>query len=142
MARNAGMWIDHREARVVFLSDAGEEEVKRLESGVEKHVRSTGGHRSTTPSGSQGVAAGDVQEGKFTEHLHKYYKSVIELLRDADAIVVFGPGEAKGEFQKQIKSKEFQRRVIGVETADKMTERQLVAKVRQYFQKNRSSARS
>ncbi len=134
MAINAGMWIDHREAQIVFISDSGEEEVKILKSNVEKHVRSTGGSRSSAPYGRQDVAAGDVQERRFYEHLNAYYEEVIELLRDAESILVFGPGEAKGEFQKQIKSKASRERIVGVEAADKMTEPQLVAKVRKYFQ--------
>ncbi len=133
MALNAGLWIDHREAHLVFISDSGDAEVKCLESGVEKHVRSTGGSRSSTPYGPQDVAAGDTQQRRFTEHLNTYYQAVIESLRDADSIFILGPGEAKGEFQKQIKNKAFRQRIVGVETADKLTQRQLVAKVRKYF---------
>lgn len=133
MALNAGLWIDHREARIVFIPDSGEAELKRLESNVEKHVRSTGGSRSSTPYGPQDVAAGDIQERRFDNQLKAYYKEVIEFLRDADAIFLFGPGAAKIEFQKQIKSKTFRERIVDVETTDKMTDNQLVAKVRKYF---------
>ena len=66
MARNVGIWIDHRVARVVFVSDSSDDTVKEVESGVERHVRSTGGYRTSTPSGKEDAAAGDVQEGKFT----------------------------------------------------------------------------
>lgn len=135
MAKNAGLWIDHRKAVIVFISDSGEE-LKRIESNVEKHVRSTGGSRSSTPYGPQDVAAGDVQERKLAQHLNAYYKQVIECLRDSTSILVLGPGEAKGEFQKQIKSKELRQRIVAVETADKMTDPQLKAKVRQYFHAN------
>jgi stalled ribosome rescue protein Dom34 len=137
MTLKAGLWIDHREARVVFISDSGEEHVRRVESNVEKHVRAAGGSRSSTPYGPQDVAAGDVQERKLTHHLNAYYEEVIELLRDANAIFVFGPGEAKGEFQKQIKSKAVRQRIAAVETVDKMTERQIVAKVREFFGANK-----
>ena len=132
MTINAGLWIDHRKAAIVFLTAAGEE-FKTVESGVEKHVRSTGGSRSSAPNGPQDVAAGDVQERRFTQHLNRYYQEVIESLSGADAIFLMGPGEAKGEFQKRIKSKEFGRRIVGVETVDKMTDRQIAAKIREHF---------
>jgi hypothetical protein len=49
-------------------------------------------------------------------------------------VLIFGPGEAKLELENEIrKSKELARKLVGVETADKMTERQIAAKVRRYF---------
>jgi hypothetical protein len=48
--------------------------------------------------------------------------------------LIFGPGEAKGELKKRLESKGLGGRIVGVETTDKMTERQIAAKVRAYFQ--------
>ena len=45
MKRAAGLWIDHRKAVVVFISDDGEES-KEIESDMEKHTRFSGGSRS------------------------------------------------------------------------------------------------
>jgi hypothetical protein len=58
---------------------------------------------------------------------------VISHIREAEAILVFGPGEAKGELEKRLESKGLGRRVVGVEAIDKMTDRQIAAKVRQRF---------
>ena len=45
-----------------------------------------------------------------------------------------GPGEAKVEFEKAImKYKSLQNRVLKVETADKMTENQMVAYVKRFY---------
>jgi hypothetical protein len=52
-----------------------------------------------------------------------------------DAILIFGPGEAKGELEKRLASKRLGAKVVGVETADKMTDHQIEAKVRQHYQK-------
>jgi hypothetical protein len=41
MKRQAGLWIDHSETFIVFIGDDGEE-TRRLESGMEKHVRFSG----------------------------------------------------------------------------------------------------
>ncbi len=53
----------------------------------------------------------------------------------ADAIFILGPGEAKGELEKRLASKGMGARVVGVESADKMTDHQVAARVRQHFEK-------
>jgi hypothetical protein len=68
-----------------------------------------------------------------------FYNDVIACVRDAEAILVVGPGEAKGEFTKILKSKKLRGRIDELETTDKMTDRQLAAKVDLHFAKNTSS---
>lgn len=128
MTKRVGLWIDHRETVLVTLTD-GEEATKRMESGMEKHTRFSGGSRSEQGGGE------DQQDRRFTGHLNSYYDEVIESLRDAESILIFGPGEAKGELEKRLLSQGLGGRVVGIETVDKMTERQIAAKVRQYFLK-------
>jgi len=128
MKRQAGVWIDHREAFIVFVGDDGEE-TKRLKSNMEKHVRFSGGNRSEEGS------ADDQRDRQFARHLNKYYDGVISYIRDAESILLFGPGEAKGELEKRLATKGLSGRIIGIETVDKMTPGQIAAKVRLRFQK-------
>jgi hypothetical protein len=71
---------------------------------------------------------------RFHDHLQKYYQQVISAVSGAERLLVFGNGQAKYEFEKQLKRS--RRRVprMRIETADKMTERQIAAKVRKYFE--------
>ena len=126
MKEQAGLWIDHREAVVVFVRD-DTEETKRIESGIEKHVRFSGGNQPEDGS------ADDQRDRRFSTHLTRYYDEVISSIRDAQSILLFGPGEAKGELKKRLATKGLGDRVVGMETTDKMTDRQVVAKVRQHF---------
>jgi hypothetical protein len=127
MKRQAGLWIDHREAVLVFPVSSGEE-MKRIESGMEKDVRFSGGNRP-----ENGVAE-DRRDAQFKTHLNVYYDEVISHLRNAESILLFGPGEAKGEFEKRLAMKVGPvGRVVVVEAADKMTEPQIAKKVREYF---------
>jgi len=126
MKRQAGLWIDHREAVAVLMGATGEE-TRRIESGMEKHVRFSGGNRP-----GDGLAE-DERDRQFASHLTRYYDDVISNLHDAESILVFGPGEAKGELAKRLTAKGLGARIVGVETADKMTTPQIVARVRQYF---------
>ena len=128
MKRQVGLWIDHRETLIVFIGDDGEE-TRRIESGMEKHVRFSGGNRSEEGS------ADDQRDRQFAGHLNRYYDEVITNIRDAESILLFGPGEAKGELEKRLAIKGLGGRIVGIETVDKMTDRQIAAKVREHFRK-------
>ncbi len=134
MRTRVGLWIDHKKAVVVALTDQGE--VTRLIiSKVEKQLGRSGGVRSTTPHESQQAPADDSRERKFRGRLNIYYDAVIACLRDAEVILIFGPGEAKGELKKRLERDKRGGRIVGIETIDKMTDRQITAKVRQHFSK-------
>jgi hypothetical protein len=132
MKTTKGLWIDHRKAVIVTVTDKGEK-VKELISHVEKQSSRLEGVRSTTPYPAQLVPADDSQQRDLTGHLDKYYDEVISHLRDAELILIFGPGEAKGELAKRIESSNLGGRIAGIETVDKMTDRQIAAKVRAYL---------
>ena len=133
VAGKIGVWIDHRKAILVSLNN-GIEVVHEIESEAEKHVRDAGGSGSGSSHGSQDVVAGDKRDRKLLNHLNSYYDQVIQQFEHADGIVILGPGEAKGELNKRITSKEMRKHILLVETADKLTNPQLVAKIRACFQ--------
>jgi hypothetical protein len=127
MKKEIGLWIDHRKAVVVIVSESGEE-VREITSHMEKHVRFASGD-------SEDGSTEDVRDRQFENHLNSYYDTVITVIRDGNTIQIFGPGEAKGELKKRLESKELGGRIVRVETVDKMTDRQIAAKVREYFHK-------
>jgi hypothetical protein len=132
MKKEVGLWMDHRKAVIVVVTDKGEE-IKLIISKVEKQLRRSGGSPLKGPHESLQVPADDSREREFTGHLNIFYDAVIACIHDAEAILIFGPGEAKGELKKRLESKELSGRIIGIETVDKMTDRQIAAKVRQRF---------
>ncbi len=126
MKNDVGLWIDHRKTVLVFVTDEGEE-TREISSEMEKHVRFASGS-------SQDGSAEDMRDRQFGNHLSKYYDEVVSSIRDADSVLILGPGEAKGELEKRLKRTEHRGRIVGIETADKMTARQIAARVRQHFQ--------
>jgi hypothetical protein len=64
-------------------------------------------------------------------NLANYYDEVIACIGDAETILIFGPGEAKGELKKRMERDKIGIRIVAMETADKMTQPQIVAKVKQ-----------
>lgn len=121
MKKEVGLWIDHRKAVIVTIKD-GKEEIKTLKSNMEKHVRFT----------AEDGRGEDVRDRQFENHLNSFYHEVITHIRDATSIQIFGPGEAKGELEKRVERAGLKTPII-VEAADKMTDGQISAKVREHF---------
>jgi hypothetical protein len=134
MKTKVGLWIDHRKAIIVAVSDKGEE-IGLIVSRVEKQLQRSGDSPLKGRYESLKVPADDSRQRMLTGHLNIYYEAVIAGLRDAESILIFGPGEAKNELKKRLKKSKLGERIIGVETVDKMTDRQIAKKVRQYFAK-------
>jgi hypothetical protein len=132
MKTTKGVWIDHRKAVIVTVIGK-KVEIKEILSHVEKQPGRIEGARSTMPYEAQLVQADDSQQRGLTGHLDKYYEEVISHLRDAEEILIFGPGEAKGELAKRIHRDNLSERIARIETADKMTVPQIAAEVRTYL---------
>lgn len=133
MKKQAGLWIDHRMAVIVIVTEAGED-IRKIESGMGRHVRYRGASTTKSPYSTQYQQGDDQLDNKFTEQLNKFYDEVIAHICAAEAVLIFGPGEAKGELEKRLKDKGFRGHVPPVEIVDKMTDRQISAKVREHFQ--------
>ena len=134
METTAGLWIDHRRAVIVIISTEGEETLE-IKSNVEKQPGRFAGVRSTTAYEAQQVPADDSHEREFTGHLNQFYAAVIAAIRSAESIYIFGPGEAKGELKKRLEHAKLGGHIVAMDTTDKMTDRQIAAKVREYSQK-------
>jgi len=104
-----------------------------IESAVDKQLRPNGGLRSTTSYGPQDAPPDDLRERARVGHLNAYFDRVISCIRDAESILVFGPGEAKSELRKRMDGNPLRGHVVGVETVDKMTDRQIADRVRRSF---------
>ncbi len=132
MRTKVGLWIDHRKAIIVAVTDKGEE-IRLIISKVERQLRRSGDSPLKGAYDEKQVPARDSRQRTFTAHLNIYYDAIIACIRDAESILIFGPGEAKGELKKRLKKDNSDGRIVGVETVDKMTDHQVAAKVRQRF---------
>ena len=140
MTGNAGVWIDHRKAVVVTLGPSGEK-ITTIASKVEKHPERGGDSPMKGSYESLQVPADDSRQHALTGELNIYYDAVIASLRESQFLLLFGPGEAKGELKKRLDKAKLGARVATVETADKMTDREIAAKVRDYFREHLPSLR-
>ena len=137
MAINVGVWIDHHKAVVVRITDQAVA-TKQIGSDLNGSEKSADRARSPNSYRPNDFVAENKLQRKLAVHLNKYYDEVIGCIHDADAILILGPGEAKLEFKKRIEGKKLKLRIAELEAADKRTDRQIVADVRQYFAKQRT----
>jgi len=134
MTTKVGLWIDHRKAIVVAVTEKGAA-TARITSKVEKQLRRSGDSPLKGPYDPQQVPADDSRLRAMTGQLNTYYDAVIAAVRAAESILIFGPGEAKGELKERLEKHHLAGRIVGFETVDKMTDRQIAAKVRRHFLK-------
>jgi hypothetical protein len=132
MKKEVGLWIDHRKAVIVTIENEVEV-IREIRSNIEKHVRFSSSPHSKAPRNPLGSTGEDVRDRQFGDHLGRYYDGVISFIRNADSIWIFGPGEAKVELENRLKHGELGEHIVGVEAVDKMTNKQIAAKVRDHF---------
>ncbi len=132
MPRNVGLWIDHKNA-VIVSKDGQGEIVRKVESGAQHHEY-RGPTRPKSTYSAQYSTGDDQLDKQYLLQLNKYYDQVIAQLRDTANVLIFGPGEAKVELKNRLAGNKGISPRIQIETADRMTERQIVARVRKYFE--------
>ncbi len=104
---HVGICIDHKEAMIVTLVD-GRPVIEIVRSNAEKRRH----HRPLT-----------------------YYEMVIEAMGDEGHLYIFGPDQSKDELAAEVeKIRHHHYHIDAVEAADQLTENQLVAKVKNYFE--------
>ena len=132
--KKTGVWMDKKQAYLVTV-EQGKTATMTLESDLEFY-NPRGGSRSKTRWGPQQV----VHDSKYSEREHHqlraYFDDLAKALNKADAIVLYGPAGTNVQFKKRLDSEypEMATRVRDVLTADSMTEGQMQALIRDYFE--------
>jgi hypothetical protein len=116
---HAIVWIDHRNAKVIFFNALEDSETSVRADEPATHIHTKAGSASGT-------------------HLHgdkSHFDAVARDLAPALYFVVVGPSAAKEEFAAYLGDNhpELAKRLIGVEPLDKESDRQLLAFARRYF---------
>lgn len=129
-----GVWIDHREATLFWADKAGEVESQHLKSDYQE----TAEPLERAMPGAPGMAGPAVPhsrvEWRRKEQLKKYFKKLAAMLDDAEQIYLFGHGMAKKQFADYLREHKLRAgRVRGVESFDRMTRPQMVARVKKFF---------
>jgi hypothetical protein len=118
-AHQSVVWLDHQQARV-FGVDAEKlqaETVAAPQHHVHRHAKGAGDAHQHPQDGIQ------------------FFGQIAGLLQGADQVLVVGPATAKLHFLRFLAKQDhaLEAKVVGVETVDHPTDRQLVAHARHYF---------
>lgn len=124
MNDHVGIWIDHKRA-VIVTASAGHAATEIVESEVGAHPRY---------SGQQNAGGEKKYEERHGQHLDRYYDEVIGHIAERDRLLIFGPGEAKLELKARLgRSQADAECTVDIEPTDKLTNPQIVAKVKEHF---------
>ncbi|WP_372975504.1 hypothetical protein [Muriicola sp.] len=131
--KKVGIWMDKEKAHVITL-EGEKESFKTVVSDLEFY-NVKGGSRSKTRWGPQQV----VQDSRYLERekhqLREYFNKLADSVKKADVISVFGPAEVKDKFAKEMSEKypDIDTKIRAIETADSMTDNQIVELVKEHF---------
>jgi hypothetical protein len=124
MGQLVGVWIDHKKAVIVSIAE-GQVTTRTLESDVGAHPHY---------SGSQEGGGEKKYEKRHNQDLDRYYDDVIGQLGEPDALLLFGPGEAKLQLKERLgRPGVSSGSIVAVESTDKLTDPQIVAKVKAHY---------
>ncbi len=127
-----GIWLDFRTANIITLKETGADN-KIIQSNVDTSKPKGGSSSSLRWGSTDTISEKHYLERRKNEE-KAYYEEIMDAVKEADELFVFGPAEAKNGLLKAIKSnKNFKPVVKGIEAADSMTENQKIAKVRTFF---------
>jgi hypothetical protein len=129
-----GIWLDHREAYLIWLDENGEADVQHAEADYpeegQKADRAIGGR-----AGAYGAVAPHAHlEEKQHREAKRFHDKLFRAVRTAERVYIFGPGKAREELAKRLREhKDFTGHIRAVESAEKMTHAQMAARVRSFF---------
>lgn len=125
MDRKVGLWIDRNKAVIVSIADNTEAR-RIITSDMEHYVL-----YSTVVPGDGAPEV--VRDRRFWNHLGEYYTKIVEHIRDAAEIQIFGPAGAKFELQKHLEDAGLDGHIVSMEEIGRMTDFQIGTKVQERF---------
>lgn len=134
LQKPAGIWLDSRDAFIVYL-DNGSENTLRLHSDIDES-HPVGGSGPSTPYGAQEAVSETKYLNRRQQQEKQYYQSILEQLSSRDGIYIMGPSQAKIGLEQEIKKQPNQaEKVLAVESCSRITDNQIRAKVREFFKR-------
>ena len=132
--KKIGIWLDQEKAYVITLNSSGEPSIEKFVSDVESRVRYAGEKKPFTQFGTTYSNDERRKQRRQKHERDRYFETLINAVYDADYIYLFGPGQAKEELRNTIeKDVSIRAKLIGVETAGRLTQNQMIEEVKKYY---------
>ncbi len=129
-----GLCLDHADAHFIDITTEPAT-ITTVHSSQESQLRTPGESGDGMSLGNNRSTNNEHQKhNREQDIMHHYYKILADRLREYDTIFLFGPTKAKDELNNILtEDQHFKLKHIKVESTDKLTENQMVAKVREHF---------
>lgn len=125
LGKKLGIWMDHSVAHIMEFS------IDTIET---KNIESTFTHQEKEQSLTKSE---NLMHNKEQQKQGAFYKQLADIIKNYDDVILFGPTNAKVELLNILNADHhFENIKIRVEQADKMTENQEHAFVKEYFAKH------
>lgn len=135
--KKIGIWMDQSHALFLAYADEAGVFLEDIPSGIVSRSRIDGEGSDTTRLGPSPGPASNHEKKKNNIHsnqLNAYFHQLENKLIDKEELFLMGPGVTKTHFFHHLReNKHFSKLKIEVIDADKMSEKQLLAKVKQQF---------
>lgn len=128
MKKRIGVWVDRRRAVIVTVGQ-GDEQVQIVASPLE----TAGAAKGRSQHGQHDIVPDAVQLNQETVYLKKYYNEIVDQVKDADYLMLMGPGEARVELRNALEQRSLGYKILEVKPAEKMTDREAMLAVRDYY---------
>jgi hypothetical protein len=133
MKKQMGIWIDSIHAYIININE-DEPRIETIDSGIVPNERFAGEGKRFTRVGNVYIDFEKNEERKFDQKMEDYLNKVMTMLKDVEELLIFGPAQTRIKLGKKIKEEKTMQNISVVnEAAEDMSERQMVAHVRQYF---------
>jgi len=133
MKMQTGIWLDHEKATIITLVRNGYK-LNIIESDIVTRERTDGEIKNYGRFGDQSLSQEKHKERRIKEQASKYLKKLLGEIKDVDELILFGPANMKKELEKHIRNDSIlTSKLIAVESADSMTENQMVAWVKKFY---------
>ncbi|CAL2104227.1 conserved protein of unknown function [Tenacibaculum sp. 190130A14a] len=132
--KNIGIWLDKEKAFIVTIEN-NNEHMEKVLSNIE-NFKIHGGSGTRFKGGPQDV----VQDSRYLEReknqTKNYFKELASKVQDANALAIFGPAETYEKFKKELEVsyKNLDEKVKTVRNVDSMTNNQVKALIRDFFE--------
>jgi stalled ribosome rescue protein Dom34 len=122
----AGVWLDTQKAMIITNTLADGSKDYTIQDKIKAAEQQGGGSEHSMNNARQSANL-------------KYFKSVSGLLINFDEILIFGPGKSQEQFQNYLREDaHFKSKQISIDSAEQLTDPQVIAKVRDFFASRQS----
>lgn len=133
-----GLWIDYRKAIIVSVTEKWEE-IKKVVLVSDRdldrypHQYSIDSTFENHYSPLQ-TKTNHLPQRILQQQINIYYDEIIASICNANSILIFGSNTAKHELKYRLEMNKLGDRIVSIETADQMTDRQISSKILQKFE--------